>query len=457
MVKTTLETVPLVQQQPKSHQIMSMPTSWIKKLRIPKQAQFTLQHGSLQQPIKLQKSGSSPFLQISSETLTSLGIVPHSRVSVKYKRDRKMISIGPLIGVMISRFLHKSTNRPFGPATAFCLEMTEACRQAGASLFFFTPKEMKTTGNSISGYAFYQDSWIKKTFPIPHVIYNRLTSRRYDNLAHVQQSLQKFKTKYHTKIFNEKYLNKTEVFQALRKEESVRNYLPESHHFKNCEMLETMAHRYESLFLKPITGSLGKGIIKIQKKNAHQYECHFAQTHGVRKQKFSSIKALHRALLPRLRKQNYQIQQGLKLLTVQSRPIDFRALVQKNEQGKWAITSIVGRIASPQHFVSNVARGGSMSKVKVALAKSSLRAQTSSILHKLRQATLRIAQGIEQHIPSHFGELGIDLAVDRHSRVWLIEVNSKPSKDDNTALDSEVKIRPSVKNVVKYAKFLSKF
>ncbi|MNJ53594.1 Endospore coat-associated protein YheD [compost metagenome] len=74
----------------------------------------------------------------------------------------------------------------------------------------------------------------------------------------------------------------------------------------------------------------------------------------------------------------------------------------------------------------------------------------------MQKTALEIAQGIDKYIPAHFGELGIDLAVDTSGRIWLIEVNSKPSKNDNTPI-GDSKIRPSVKQVIEYARYLSGF
>ncbi|UUZ93293.1 YheC/YheD family protein [Paenibacillus sp. P25] len=70
---------------------------------------------------------------------------------------------------------------------------------------------------------------------------------------------------------------------------------------------------------------------------------------------------------------------------------------------------------------------------------------------------MQIAKGIETQVPGHFAELGIDLALDTRGRVWLLEVNSKPSKDDNTPLQAGKKMRPSVKRLVQYARFAAKF
>jgi glutathione synthase/RimK-type ligase-like ATP-grasp enzyme len=155
----------------------------------------------------------------------------------------------------------------------------------------------------------------------------------------------------------------------------------------------------------------------------------------------------------------YQAQQGLNLIEIQKRPVDFRAVVQKNATGKWTLTSVVARTASSQHFVSNLARGGTLSTVSEAVARSNIFAGKEGASKRLRTAALTIAEGIDKHIPAHFGELGIDLALDTNGRVWLLEVNSKPSKSDNTPLNQENdnKIRPSVRNVIQYSRFLSGF
>lgn len=119
------------------------------------------------------------------------------------------------------------------------------------------------------------------------------------------------------------------------------------------------------------------------------------------------------------------------------------------------VTSIVARTAGSNHFVSNLARGGSLSTVREAVSKSSLPPGTKdSVQLQLPRTALAIARGVETFIPAHFGELGIDLALDQSGRIWLLEVNSKPSKNDNTPLNDQ-KIRPSVKQMILYCRYLA--
>ncbi|MGV2806477.1 YheC/YheD family protein, partial [Clostridium perfringens] len=64
---------------------------------------------------------------------------------------------------------------------------------------------------------------------------------------------------------------------------------------------------------------------------------------------------------------------------------------------------------------------------------------------------------LEAAIPYHFGELGIDLAIDTTGRIWLLEVNSKPSKGENAPLNADSKVRPSAVRLVQYCQYLTGF
>jgi glutathione synthase/RimK-type ligase-like ATP-grasp enzyme len=430
--------------------------SVVKKWKIPTNQNLILQHGSLKQEVKIVPISRTNILRMNLALAARFGLQQGATLCLQYKASRQTLRLGPLIGVMVSRVYASSSEKPFGVMTAFCKEMTDACRMFGAQVFFVTPDEMHADPQSINGHVYSHDQWSKKSFPVPNVIYNRLTSRKYENLANVQQFMKDVKARG-TQIFNEKYLDKTEVFDALGKDQSIHIYLPESYLFKNYEMLKSMSSRHSTLFLKPITGSLGKGIIRVEKHPGESYNCQFTNAGGARKKEFDSLPAVFTALSGKLKSQRYQLQQGLELITAEGRPVDFRALVQKGARGVWTITSVVARIASTQQFVSNIARGGSLGTVKDTLGKSSLNAQQRvSVYDRLRKASLEIATSIEAQIPNHFGELGIDLAVDAQGKIWLLEVNSKPSKDDNTPL-SEQRIRPSVKQIVQYARFLANY
>ncbi|MDF2660026.1 MAG: hypothetical protein K0Q94_2817 [Paenibacillus sp.] len=428
----------------------------VRQSKIPTSGTVTLKFGASKQQVKVVSASHLDGLRIGEPLARRLGVHHGAHVGVSYRASSRTLSLGPLIGVMMSRVYSGTPDRPFGTNTGFCKELVDACHTYGALVYFFTPGDISSGQQSLEGWTYY-GRWRKSSFPIPDVVYNRLTTRKLENMPSVQHFMKEVKSRYGNYVFNETYLDKTDVFDALKQDSSLTRYLPESHLFKNYQMLKSMTARHPIVFLKPITGSLGKGIIRISRLAGQSYMCQSTSLNGTVRQSFPSIDALFSSLSGKLKQRRYQIQQGLHLIETGGRPVDFRALVQRGPQGVWGVTSVVARIAGSNHFVSNLARGGTLSRVKEALQKTNLSAaQQRAVNTHLRKAALDIAKGIESHIKGHFGELGVDLAVDSHGKVWLLEVNSKPSKNDGTPL-SEGAIRPSVKMTVQYARYLAGF
>lgn len=428
--------------------------AYVKRWKIPVNQPVTLRCGAAKKEVKVTSAAHLAAIRMSEALANRFGLHHGVHLCLQYKPSTRTITIGPLIGVLVSRVYTRTPDRPFGAMTAFCRELTDACDQFGGFVFFFTPGDLRGGGSTVSGWC-HAGRWIKRLFPVPDVIYNRLTSRKLENRPSVQQFMKEAKLRYGAAVFNEKYLNKSEVFQSLRGVSSLHHLLPESHLFKNYAMLKAMCRKYSIVFLKPVTGSLGKGIIKIARQSDGGYVCYFTSLNGVRKQAYPSLPLLFRAIFGKIKSGRYQIQQGIKLMEIGGRPVDFRALVQKGALGEWGITSIVARIAANNTFVSNLARGGTLTTVPDAVARSNASsAGKAGVNAKLRKAAIDIAKGIEKQIQGHFAELGIDLAVDTAGRVWLLEVNSKPSKDDNTP-SGDSKIRPSVRQLMLYSQHLA--
>ncbi|EXX91591.1 hypothetical protein BG53_09390 [Paenibacillus darwinianus] len=428
----------------------------VKKWKIPQGQPVTIKFGSFRSTVKIIPVQRFEGLRISYGLARRMGLLTNTNLRLKYGAASSVLALGPLIGVMISRDHPQMADRPFGAITQFCKELVDASELQGAYVYFFTPDQIGAKEGAVDAWV-YAEGWKQQQMPVPDIVNNRLTTRKLENKPSVQQFMREAKARYGTQVFNEKFLDKSEVFEALQRDASLHRLLPESHLLRGYTQLKAMCSRYSSVFLKPVRGSLGKGIIKISRQLPGAYTALYATAGGTRRQQYESLPKLFSALSGKISSVRYQIQQGLQLIEIGGRPVDFRALVQKNATGKWAVTSIVARIAGGQHFVSNLARGGTLIHVKEAILKSNMIASAKQgASARLHAAAVDIAAGIETQIPAHFGELGIDLAMDAGGRVWLLEVNAKPSKNDNTPLTAN-SIRPSVRIMMQYARFLSGF
>ncbi|MVP00887.1 YheC/YheD family protein [Paenibacillus lutrae] len=394
-------------------------------------------------------------LHLQGRLCGELGLRGGLRLSLLYLAHAKSLYLGPLVGVLISRLYSSSAEMPFGSMTAFCQELVKTCEAAGVCIFFFSPEQMGSLPDV--GGMYYDGEWRKRSFPVPHVIYNRLTSRKDEKRPDVRNFLKTVHLLYDTQIFNDKYLDKNDVFQALRNDPALQDYLPETYPFTTYQLLKTMSHRYPVLFLKPAAGSLGKGIFRLFRAADDHCQIRYTAISSTVTLHFQTLSHAYAYIAAKVRIQPYQIQQGLDLLTIGGRPVDFRALVQRDGEGKWVLSSLLARIAAEEHFVSNIARGGTMCGVQEALEQSRFHAMKHVIHTKLRKAALGIAHTLGSHVPGIFGELGIDLAVDTSGSAKLLEVNSKPSREEFTRPHPEQAARPSITRLVDYAIYLAKF
>lgn len=76
----------------------------------------------------------------------------------------------------------------------------------------------------------------------------------------------------------------------------------------------------------------------------------------------------------------------------------------------------------------------------------------------LKHVALQVARMLENGLEGHYAEFGIDLGVDTNGHIWLLEVNSKPSKSTTASKISPAspnRPRPSVIRMLDYAAYLS--
>ena len=121
----------------------------------------------------------------------------------------------------------------------------------------------------------------------------------------------------------------------------------------------------------------------------------------------------------------YWIQKGIRLATINDRPIDYRVKHVKQEDGRWVITAIVGRLAKPGLFVTNLCRGGTRLTGSEGIRRSISAAAVSSKKREMRLLTRLSTQMLESRFPG-IGQLGFDYGIDKSGKIWIFEVNTRP-------------------------------
>jgi glutathione synthase/RimK-type ligase-like ATP-grasp enzyme len=196
------------------------------------------------------------------------------------------------------------------------------------------------------------------------------------------------------------------------------------------------------IYVKPDSGSLGIGVMRIDRKKG-KWIVHA----GTGRSSFATYKAMFEWLRVRMKGKTYLAQKGIRVLRFHGRPFDFRVMIQKGKKKGWKVTGIAARVAHPRKAVTNGSQGGSIYGAESLLKRTAGRKQARRIMKKFNRIAYKTAHRLGTAYP-RMNELGIDIAVDRRHRPWILEVNTRPDPCPFTKLDDTSMIR----NMIRYAR-----
>ncbi|WP_128656903.1 YheC/YheD family protein [Paenibacillus sp. 598K] len=206
----------------------------------------------------------------------------------------------------------------------------------------------------------------------------------------------------------------------LLNKKSLGKYVPHTLLF-NLGNLDRMLSKHSTVYFKPTGGSGGFHIHRI-KKWGQGYQVQ----HNAKYNHCLTLKELYDHLYQFSRGRSYLLQKGIQLATVNDRPFDIRVMVQKSNDGLWRSTALFTKIGLPGKVATNYNQGGEIGYLRHTLEKANF--SKSMILRKERELTkLGIAVGrIFNKHSSGFRELGLDVALDKKGKAWILEVNTRP-------------------------------
>lgn len=249
---------------------------------------------------------------------------------------------------------------------------------------------------------------------------------------------------------NKAVYSKWRKANLLSKHEVLRWFVPPTE-IMTPSSLQRMLRKYNTVFVKPDVGALGRGVIQVKRmKKRRAATKYYFRIHEDAKVTFvQTFAALYNHLRTRAGGRRYVIQKGISLIKKNDKPIDFRIVVQKNLQRKWEVTGMIARVAHPQKVITNGSRGGRVLPIERVLAQYSRhRADQKRVLTTLHHLALRTAKQLGKSFPAQF-EFGLDVAMTAHLKLWILEVNSKPDPRPFVKLKNQ---RP-LRRMVKYGTF----
>jgi len=250
-----------------------------------------------------------------------------------------------------------------------------------------------------------------------------------------------------TRMSIQRVLSKRAKTDVLLADPVLKDYVPRTEGF-DSPTVERMLDDYGMIYVKPVNGTFGRGVIRIEKTPSAIYRFQS----GEKKYEFATFRDLYRKLLVVKRPRSYLSQQGIHLLKYHGRRFDLRIMVQKNPQSAWETTGLIGRVAHPRKIVTNYHAGGTPKPVRMLMSNHLGQESWSAFEARLRKLGVSVAKALERKFP-RLKEIGIDVAVDENRKPWILEVNTMPDPFLFKKLPEKAVFRKIYAYAVAYGRF----
>ncbi|MER1957797.1 MAG: YheC/YheD family protein [Solibacillus sp.] len=200
--------------------------------------------------------------------------------------------------------------------------------------------------------------------------------------------------------------------------QSIAKYMPQTDLLTRATFTHYLK-KYPLVFLKPCNGQQGKGIIKISKMNRRSYEIQI----GRQKWMIQGIGQVSEHIRKHVAiENNYIIQRGIALATINQRFSDIRVMTQK-AKNDWHVTGKVVKVAGPHFFVTNAVEA--VLPLPIALKQSTVLSLFHRRLDK-RMDRMCIAASKLLDEPAERKIIGFDVAVTNFGQIRILEGNYVP-------------------------------
>ncbi|TVX97423.1 YheC/YheD family protein [Cohnella terricola] len=328
-------------------------------------------------------------------------------------------------------------------------------RQMGIPTYVVTVKNLKLQAQRVLGYTYRQEdkTWVSGWFPRPSIVYNRIPQREDERLPRVKKKLAALAKLPDVKLFNRRFFNKWSLFQWLNENKTTRSYIPETRKLTDSIVLSNLLKKHRLLYLKPARGKAGVGImtVTVQPDKKLPFRLQIQEERGSSTYRSGTLKRLWERIVRQsdVLGEPYIAQQGITLASVNNRPFDFRALVQKNGTGHWELSGVGARVAGDSSITTHVPRGGYIEEPEKLLVTVFGQDRAARVFGKVRSSTITLAKQIERSSHSRLCEMSMDLGVDTQGNVWFFEANSKPMKFDEPHIRNK-----SLERIFQYSQYL---
>ncbi|WCN39317.1 YheC/YheD family protein [Aneurinibacillus uraniidurans] len=327
----------------------------------------------------------------------------------------------PYVGVLLNRAMYKGI--PAGKTQTEVLAFyEEGGKLHGLKPCYFRLEDVQPGKSTLWAYVKKGEKYRRMIVPVPKVIHNRALY-----FSNTEKGKLNSLTKDNIIVFNRwNRYSKPYVQDLLWSDALLRPHLAYTVR-GTVENLQMMMKKYRQLFIKPNSGSIGFGIMRLARQKDGWRLSYAVYENKKRIWRNLDFKGQIPALLrTKLRSGKYHIQQQLPLATYKGRPFDLRVSVQKDATGHWQVTGMVGKAAPQGRFLSNVGQGGRVYPLSVLLTDHP-KLERKAVEKAVEMFALRVVYKLERSIEG-LADVGLDIGLTEGGTPLFIECNGRDQR-----------------------------
>lgn len=392
---------------------------------------------------KSERANESGTWRVSKDVATRVPDLPGEFSFLeRWNPNTKELSLGPFVGMLArqDQFGDHLTGEPFGDSTEELYDMCMESRGYGGALYVMSPEGVNTEKRTVAGYVpvpgrdgtWRTATWKKTDLPFPDVLWPRHfshTSEQRRNAARVKNHLiEAGIPTLNSAEFSNLIGNKRRFAEFIEADPELRRFAPETRQLGSPTVVETMLDKHGMVYLKPVDGTKGKGIVKVWKDRSGYHGTYKEGDRVIHRHGRNATDILVAARVPYAERQ-YLCQQGLDLARYGGSIFDVRALTQKNGD-RWQVTGMAARVASSADApTSNLHAGGHAYTVDHVLSPLFPPDKRAAIERSIQEAAVLLASKIDAgRAGGKATETGVDIGIDTKGNVWFIEANPIPGR-----------------------------
>ncbi len=307
-----------------------------------------------------------------------------------------------------------------GSPSRFSRQTRAALSEGFAEVAVFTPGDVSLSLRRISAYVSRGRGWVRRMIGFPRI---SIDLGFYDGGRWAAASM-RVKNCRSLPFIGYGLGNKWKIQSHLLQSSELKEHLLPTLVAERATAVMQFVDEHRHVMLKPINGKCGRGIIRLSSHGGGR----FAAKDNRASRRFGSAAGAGLYVRHVLGRGRHLMQRWIDIRSNSGLVYDIRALVQKNGRGEWQLSGTAVREGRPNRITSNLKTGGRACELAGYLRGQFGSERGAALVERVHALAAHIPAFLEESYGIRLCELGIDLAVDRDGRLWLLEVNIKPGR-----------------------------